>query len=73
MKPASVTVIEVELRDWKQDPCKGQIRAEPAEERLDTGEGPVDQRGVLDAHAVQYAHGLHQALKEGTTQAMRVL
>lgn len=57
-------MIEVELRYRQQDSGKGQIGAEAAEERLDAGEGPVDQRGVLHTHTVQDAHSLHQALEE---------
>lgn len=57
-------MIEVELRYGQQDSGKQQIWAEPTEERLDAREGSVDQRRVFYTHTVQYAHSLHQALKE---------
>jgi len=59
-------VVEVELSDGQQDSGKRQVRAEPAEQRLNARERPVDQRGVLATHAVQDTHRLHQTLSEET-------
>lgn len=57
-------MVEVELGYRQQDPGKRQVRAEASKECFDVGERPVDQWCVLWTHTVQYAHGLHQTLRQ---------
>lgn len=58
------TVVEIELGYRQQDPGERQVRAEASEECFDVGECPVDQWRVLWTYTVQYAHGLHQTLRQ---------
>lgn len=58
------TMVEVELSYRQQDPGERQVRAEASKECFDVGVRAVDQRRVLWTHTVQYAHGLHQTLRQ---------
>lgn len=55
-------MVQEELGDGQQRPHPGWVPAQAHVQRLQAGEGAVQERGVLLAEHVQHQHSLHQTL-----------